>query len=44
PGDFRVLRGGSWYGGAWFTRSAYRNWYRPSNRFNFVGFRLARGQ
>ncbi|MGF1528704.1 MAG: formylglycine-generating enzyme family protein [Candidatus Competibacterales bacterium] len=42
-GDERVLRGGHWYGLAWFCRSAYRGAYHPAFRNHNVGFRLARG-
>ncbi len=38
----RVYRGGSWYGFANFCRVAYRNYYYPSNCYNYLGFRLAR--
>jgi formylglycine-generating enzyme required for sulfatase activity len=38
----RVLRGGSWYYGPRYLRSADRYRDPPSNRFNDVGFRLAR--
>ena len=38
----RVLRGGSWDFIPNFLRSAYRYNIRPDNRYNFVGFRLAR--
>jgi formylglycine-generating enzyme required for sulfatase activity/pimeloyl-ACP methyl ester carboxylesterase len=40
-GSYRVSRGGSWgsYGGG--CRSAFRNYYFPSYRFSFYGFRLA---
>jgi formylglycine-generating enzyme required for sulfatase activity len=40
-GSFRVLRGGSWSGGAGLCRSANRNDYDPSNRGDGVGFRVA---
>ncbi|MBK8253135.1 MAG: formylglycine-generating enzyme family protein [Polyangiaceae bacterium] len=43
-GTRRVLRGGSWYGGARFVRAAYRNAYDPALEFESVGFRLVRGQ
>ena len=42
PGTRRVMRGGSWDGGPWYARSAYRNWLRPVYRVDNVGFRLAR--
>ena len=41
-GSFRVLRGGSWSFSARSCRSAYRSWYSPARRYNFLGFRLAR--
>jgi formylglycine-generating enzyme required for sulfatase activity len=41
-GSNRVLRGGSWYDYAWYLRSANRNYYGPSLRYNFNGFRLVR--
>jgi formylglycine-generating enzyme required for sulfatase activity len=40
-GKYRVLRGGSWYGLAWPTRSAYRSWLGPDLRDNGLGFRVA---
>ena len=40
-GTSRVLRGGSWFYDGRSLRSAYRDWYRPSNRLRFYGFRLA---
>jgi formylglycine-generating enzyme required for sulfatase activity len=36
----RVARGGSWGGGRVNVRTAYRNYYRPVNRNNLIGFRL----
>ena len=39
---YRVLRGGSWYDYSGGSRSAYRDWYNPSNRDYDVGFRLLR--
>lgn len=39
--SFRVLRGGGWRVSAWYCRSAYRLWFDPSIRFNYLGFRLA---
>ena len=41
-GQNRVLRGGSWSGGALTVRSANRFYNDPGIRHNFVGFRLAR--
>jgi hypothetical protein len=38
----RVLRGGCWYDGARYLRSAYRGGYVPGGRFSFLGFRLVR--
>ena len=38
----RVLRGGSWYYGPGFLRSADRSWYDSGYRVNYVGFRVAR--
>ncbi|MBK4722417.1 SUMF1/EgtB/PvdO family nonheme iron enzyme [Azospirillum sp. YIM DDC1] len=40
----RVLRGGSWFGGAWYVRAAFRNRYAPDARFARFGFRCASGQ
>jgi formylglycine-generating enzyme required for sulfatase activity len=37
-----VLRGGSWYDDDWRSRTADRFRWQPSERFRFVGFRLAR--
>jgi formylglycine-generating enzyme required for sulfatase activity len=36
----RVIRGGSWNGGAWGARSAYREAFHPGYAFRFQGFRL----
>ena len=38
----RVQRGGSWYHGPWYLRSATRNSGTTSLRFDSVGFRVAR--
>jgi formylglycine-generating enzyme required for sulfatase activity len=38
----RVLRGGSWYQGAMELRSAFRDYFTPTNRAFNNGFRLAR--
>jgi formylglycine-generating enzyme required for sulfatase activity len=42
-GDYKVLRGGSWFLGPDFLRSAHRGWDRPVLRYDFLGFRCARG-
>ncbi len=39
-GSFRVIRGGSWDNRPVFCRSANRHYDPPSDRSNFVGFRL----
>lgn len=41
-GDFRVLRGGSYFAKAPLVRSASRNWEWPSDRLGSFGFRCAR--
>lgn len=38
----RVLRGGSWFIIPEYLRSAFRYWYRPGDRGDYIGFRLAR--
>tara|TARA_R110000851_G_scaffold52690_3_gene125294 strand:+ start:5543 stop:5845 length:303 start_codon:yes stop_codon:yes gene_type:complete len=40
--EYRVIRGGSWYGTTGLCRSAYRDWYSPSYRYNSggLGFRV----
>lgn len=38
---FRVRRGGSWYLGAQYCRSAARSYDRPAFRFSAIGFRVA---
>ena len=38
----RVLRGGSWFDTPVYVRSAGRDWFSASNRYNSVGFRLSR--
>jgi len=40
-GSFRVIRGGSWYYGARYCRSAHRSRGTPGSRYNSLGFRLA---
>jgi len=42
-GAFRVVRGGSWRHFGGFVRSAYRPHLTPDYRFDYLGFRLARG-
>ncbi len=37
----RVLKGGSWATRPWVLRSSFRNWYHPSVRQIFAGFRCA---
>ena len=37
----RVLKGGSWATRPWALRSSFRNWYYPSMRQMFAGFRCA---
>jgi len=41
-GSHRVVRGGSWYEGAEYARSASRASWRPHQRLSHVGFRLVR--
>ncbi|MGE5124300.1 MAG: SUMF1/EgtB/PvdO family nonheme iron enzyme, partial [Acidobacteriaceae bacterium] len=38
-GQYRVLRGGSWYGFFTNERSAFRAWMFPDNRDAVTGFR-----
>jgi formylglycine-generating enzyme len=40
-GSSRVFRGGCWDDPPVYCRSAYRNWNAPSDRDDFVGFRVA---
>ena len=40
-GEYRVIRGGSWYSGPVNVRSAYRNSYTPTERNDHIGFRCA---
>jgi formylglycine-generating enzyme required for sulfatase activity len=39
-GSYRVLRGGSWYSGGAYLRSAWRLTNSPINRPNYLGFRV----
>ncbi|HKI06431.1 MAG TPA: SUMF1/EgtB/PvdO family nonheme iron enzyme [Thermoanaerobaculia bacterium] len=41
-GEYRTLRGGSFINTPWNLRSANRDWYQPSIRFRYIGFRCAR--
>jgi formylglycine-generating enzyme required for sulfatase activity len=41
-GEFRVLRGGSWFNMARSMRSAFRLWNYPDVRTDTIGFRCAR--
>jgi formylglycine-generating enzyme required for sulfatase activity len=41
-GDFRVLRGGSWYHSKNNVRTTARYRLHPSTAFNYIGFRCAR--
>ena len=43
-GGHRVIRGGSWLGFARYVRAAGRGADSPDDRFDGLGFRLARGQ
>ncbi len=40
-GDHRVLKGGSWMTHAPLLRLSFRNFFRPSFRYAFAGFRCA---
>ena len=39
-GDYRVLRGGSYFSYAGRCRPSYRSYYTPDYRYNDIGFRL----
>ncbi len=41
-GSYRVVRGGSWFYDADLCRSAYRDYFDPSLRIYYLGFRLSR--
>jgi len=43
-GPYRVIRGGSWDSYARRVRAAYRRGNEPGLRYDYLGFRLARGQ
>ena len=40
-GSYRVDRGGAWYAGAVYCRSAHRSFYEPDGSFHALGFRVA---
>ncbi len=40
-GSYRVIRGGSWGNGAYYCRSADRNYRGPDYRSSYNGFRVA---
>ena len=39
---YRTIRGSCWFSAASFLRAANRDRIGPSDRYNFLGFRLAR--
>jgi len=41
-GSYRVGRGGGWYDNADTCRSAFRSYFDPVRRYNYLGFRLCR--
>jgi sulfatase modifying factor 1 len=41
-GDWRVRRGGSWFGKPHYLRSANRNFANPASKYNTLGFRLVK--
>ena len=43
-GSRRVLRGGSWWSDPVYCRSALRRIFDPSDRYDDLGFRVARSQ
>ena len=40
-GEFKVVRGGSWFNFPYLNRNSYRGWYDPELRLDYVGFRCA---
>jgi formylglycine-generating enzyme required for sulfatase activity len=40
PEEYRVLRGGAFNDFHWLVRCAYRNWYSPYGRYDFIGLRV----
>jgi formylglycine-generating enzyme required for sulfatase activity len=41
-GEFRVLRGGSWFNFPHLNRVGYRGWYLPDTQYGYLGIRCAR--
>jgi len=41
-GDYRVLRGGAWFNGDFYVRSADRYWSSPTLSNYYIGFRCSR--
>lgn len=39
-GSWKIIRGGSWYDYNYNCRCAYRYYYSPETRYNFIGFRI----
>ena len=39
--SIRVVRGGSWINFGRCCRSAFRFWFEPGNRYDYLGFRVA---
>ena len=40
-GEFKVVRGGSWFNFPYLNRIGYRGWYEPDMRLVYVGIRCA---
>ncbi len=38
-GDYRVVRGGSWFNGVWFLRVSARDKFNPEFSYYYPGFR-----
>ena len=38
---FRVYRGGCWFYAVWYCKSSYRSRFVPTDRINFLVFRVA---
>ncbi|HLP47482.1 MAG TPA: SUMF1/EgtB/PvdO family nonheme iron enzyme, partial [Candidatus Kapabacteria bacterium] len=41
-GNFRVIRGGSWFNEAWRCLGSFRDYDEPEDRLNCLGFRLVK--